>query len=144
MPKIILTAIVILLFSTSTQSADDDERQAGNIASAKADAGSWTWIPLQDTLCRDGSKTGIGVRLLPDASAVMIYLQGGGACYDAKSCEQNANAPIAGQNFSRAKFDDWVKTLGNQGVFNTENPSNPVARWNHVYVPYCTGDLHGG
>ena len=77
MPKIILTAIVILLFSTSTQSADDDERQAGNIASAKADAGSWTWIPLQDTLSRDGSKTGIGVRLLPDASAVMIYLQGG-------------------------------------------------------------------
>ena len=49
-----------------------------------------------------------------------------------------------GKNFSRAKFHDWVKTLGNQGVFNTENPSNPVARWNHVYVPYCTGDLHGG
>jgi hypothetical protein len=34
--------------------------------------------------------------------------------------------------------------FGNQGVFNTQNPSNPVARWNHVYVPYCTGDLHGG
>ena len=144
MPKIIPAAIVMLLFSTSTQSADDDERQTGSFTPAKADTGSWTWIPLENTLCRDGSKTGVGVRVLPDANAVMIYLQGGGACYDAKSCEQNANAPIAGKNFSRAKFYDWVKTLGNQGVFNTENPSNPVARWNHVYVPYCTGDLHGG
>ena len=144
MPKIILAAIVMSLFSTSTQSADNDERQASDLARAKAATGSWTWIPLQDTLCRDGSKTGFGVRILPDASALMIYLQGGGACYDAKSCEQNANAPIAGRNFSRNKFYDWVKTLGNQGVFNTKNPSNPVARWNHVYVPYCTGDLHGG
>ena len=74
----------------------------------------------------------------------MIYLQDGGACYDAKSCEQNANAPIAGKNFSHEKFDQWANKLGNQGVFNTKNPSNPVARWNHVYVPYCTGDLHGG
>jgi len=74
----------------------------------------------------------------------MIYLQGGGACYDAKSCGQNANTSIAGENFSRKKFDEWTETFGNQGVFNTENPSNPVAGWNHVYVPYCTGDLHGG
>ena len=143
MPKIIYVAIVMLLFSTNTQSADD-KRQASYFARAKAGTGSWAWIPLEDTLCRDGSKTGIGVRLSPGASAVMIYLQGGGACYDAKSCEQNANAPIAGKNFSRAKFYDWVKTLGNQGVFNTKNSSNPVAGWNHVYVPYCTGDLHGG
>ncbi|MDX2415845.1 MAG: pectin acetylesterase-family hydrolase [Xanthomonadales bacterium] len=143
MPKIIYAAILMLLFSTSTQSADD-KHQASNFAHAKADTGSWAWIPLEDTLCRDGSKTGIGVRLSPGASAVMIYLQGGGACYDAKSCAQNASAPIAGKNFSRAKFYDWVNTLGNQGVFNTKNSSNPVAGWNHVYVPYCTGDLHGG
>jgi len=105
---------------------------------------SWVWIPRADTLCRDGSTTGIGVRLLSGARGVMIYLQGGGACYDAKSCEQNSRAPIAGENFGEAKFGKWVATLGNQGVFNTRNPSNPVARWNHVYIPYCTGDLHGG
>ncbi len=144
MRKIVFAVIIMLLLSTSTQSADNDERPASNLTGAKADAGSWIWIPLEDALCRDGSTTGVGVRILPDASALMIYLQGGGACYDAKSCEQNANAPIAGKNFSRAKFYDWVETLGNQGVFNTENPSNPVARWNHVYIPYCTGDLHGG
>ena len=144
MPIKVAAAIITLLISTVTLAADNDQRQAGLFSRAQADAGSWTWIPLKNTVCRDGSATGVGVRMLPDANAVMIYLQGGGACYDAKSCAQNANAPIAGKNFSRTKFDDWVKTLGNQGVFNTKNPSNPVARWNHVYVPYCTGDLHGG
>ena len=142
--KIVLALIGAVLFSTSAQSAENDERPSGDLAAARADIGVWTWIPLDDTFCRDGSTTGIGVRLLPEASAVMIYLQGGGACYDAMSCEQNANTPIAGENFSRAKFDNWVETLGNQGVFNTENPTNPVAGWNHVYIPYCTGDLHGG
>jgi hypothetical protein len=136
--------MLMLLFSTSTHSIDTDERLSIHFSRAKAGAGDWTWIPLEDTFCRDGSKTGIGLRLLPDASAVMIYLQGGGACYDAKSCAQNANTPIAGKNYSSAKFQEWVKTLGNQGVFNTQDRSNPVAGWNHVYVPYCTGDLHGG
>ena len=144
MRKLVFAVTALLLFSASARSADDGERLARGIAGAKADTGSWTWIPLEDTLCRDGSTTGVGVRMLPDASALMIYLQGGGACYDAKSCEQNTDAPVAGKNFSRAKFRNWVETLGNQGVFNTGKPSNPVAGWNHVYVPYCTGDLHGG
>jgi len=144
MPRIIAVLLVLILFSPSAKSAENSEFQAANLASAKTNTGNWVWIPREDIVCRDGSKSGVGVRLLPDAKAVMIYLQGGGACYDAKSCGQNANAPIAGENFSHQKFDEWARLLGNQGVFNTRNPSNPVARWNHVYVPYCTGDLHGG
>jgi hypothetical protein len=139
-----LVALMLLTISPDAWAADKAKPQETGLAGAKVFTGRWAWIPMTDTVCRDGSQTGIGVRLLPDAKAVMIYLQGGGACYDAKSCEQNASAPIAGANFSRAKFDAWVDAFGNQGVFNTQNPSNPVARWNHIYIPYCTGDLHGG
>ena len=139
-----LIALMLLAISPGARAADNGKPQEPDLVGAKAFTGRWVWIPREDTVCRDGSKTGIGVRLLPDAKAVMIYLQGGGACYDAKSCEQNANAPIAGANFSRAKFDAWVDVFGNQGVFNTQNPSNPVARWNHICIPYCTGDLYGG
>jgi hypothetical protein len=135
--------LLLVLFSPGALSESGEPETTG-LDHAKAKMERWAWIPRDDLTCRDGSKTGIGVRLLPDAKAVMIYLQGGGACYDAKSCEQNASTPIAGANFSGAKFDEWVRKLGNQGIFNTTDPSNPVARWNHIYVPYCTGDLHGG
>ncbi|MGI9234442.1 MAG: pectin acetylesterase-family hydrolase [Woeseiaceae bacterium] len=144
MLRIIASALVLFAASSSAQSLDNDDPRVPSIASAKAKSGEWVWIPAEGTTCRDGSKTGVGVRLLPDAKAVMIYLQGGGACYDAESCAQNAKAPIAGESFPREKFDTWARTLGSQGIFNTENPLNPVARWNHIYVPYCTGDLHGG
>ena len=142
--RILIAIIAYCQISVGVQSASADADHGMDFVSAKASPGEWVWIPRDDTLCRDGSTTGIGVRLLPGAEAVMIYLQGGGACYDAQSCAENSNAPIAGENFSHEKFDRWVGTLGNQGVFNTTNPSNPVAKWNHIYIPYCTGDLHGG
>jgi hypothetical protein len=132
----------LLLFSF--QLSAENTATADSITEDQLPDGEWAWIPRPDTVCRDGSTTGIGVRRLADAKGVMIYLQGGGACYDAAACAQNAKTPIAGENFSPADFDRWVTTLGNQGVFNTGNPKNPVARWNHVYIPYCTGDLHGG
>lgn len=144
MLRILATVISLLLIAFDAQAQNNANVDDSQLASANASVGNWTWIPRADTFCRDGSTTGIGIRLLPDTKAVMIYLQGGGACYDAKSCTQNANTPIAGASFTREDFNDWVATLGNQGVFNTTNPSNPVARWNHVYIPYCTGDLHGG
>jgi hypothetical protein len=139
-----VTAVILLAVSFGAQSAETTKPGVRQLAGAKISPGDWAWVPRSDTRCRDGSSTGIGVRLLPGADAVMIYLQGGGACYDAKSCAQNAATPIAGENFSREDFAEWVSTLGNQGIFNTVNPTNPVARWNHVYIPYCTGDLHGG
>lgn len=143
MLKKIVFPLMLILCSASAQ-ADRSKVEATGSALATAAVEEWVWIPRDDLTCRDGSKTGLGVRLMPGTKAVMIYLQGGGACYDDKSCKQNANTPIAGANFSQEKFDEWVEKLGNQGIFNTTNPSNPVARWNHVYVPYCTGDLHGG
>jgi len=31
-----------------------------------------------------------------------------------------------------------------QGIYNRNNPSNPFRDYTHVYIPYCTGDLHWG
>jgi len=142
--KLLILILVLSQTAVATEPTVDGRKSNAQFSKATSAEGKWVWLPRDDTFCRDGSTTGIGVRLLPDAKAVMIYLQGGGACYDAQSCAQNKNTPIAGENFSRDKFDTWVNTLGDQGVFNTTNPSNPVSRWNHVYIPYCTGDLHGG
>jgi hypothetical protein len=30
------------------------------------------------------------------------------------------------------------------GIFDLDNPRNPVRDWSFVFVPYCTGDVHSG
>ncbi|MGB5588219.1 MAG: hypothetical protein WBN78_10640, partial [Gammaproteobacteria bacterium] len=77
----LLKMIALLPIAALAQPDAIEETHAVELASAKSTMGEWHWIPRPDTFCRDGSTTGFGVRLLPDAKGVMIYLQGGGACY---------------------------------------------------------------
>ncbi|MCU0968780.1 MAG: pectinacetylesterase family protein [Rubrivivax sp.] len=76
---------------------------------------------------------------------LMVYFEGGGACWDSFSC----TFPIAGlppqvpQLFvPQIAPDTDPARIG--GIFDTTRVDNPVRDWNIVYIPYCTGDLHGG
>ncbi|MFS8068976.1 MAG: hypothetical protein ACMG6S_21655, partial [Byssovorax sp.] len=46
----------------------------------------WTWIPFDNAFCGNGSTTGIGVSLSKKSSRVVIYLEGGGACWSELTC----------------------------------------------------------
>ncbi|MCB9232954.1 MAG: hypothetical protein H6581_14920 [Bacteroidia bacterium] len=98
----------------------------------------WYWIEIPGMQCRDGSQTGFGVRLQAGANKLLIYLQGGGACYDAPRCDGNPS------KFNVDDFAGFAGFGGKIGVFNTGNEDNPFADWHMIYVPYCTGDLHWG
>ncbi|MDB4984958.1 MAG: uncharacterized protein JWN04_136 [Myxococcaceae bacterium] len=93
---------------------------------------TWTWIDFPDSFCRDGSTAGIAVSLNSASDDLMIYLEGGGACFDSLSCLANpTTAPHGGPS-------------ANDGVFDRSNALNPVRDMNFVYVPYCSGDVHAG
>lgn len=97
-----------------------------------APAGQWTYVEFPDTHCRDDSAAGIAVVLNSASTKLMIYLEGGGACFDGVTCLANPANVGAQQN---------AKT---GGLFDRSNTANPVRDWNVVYVPYCTGDVHAG
>jgi hypothetical protein len=67
---------------------------------------------------------------------LLVYYQGGGACWDALTC----GVPICktetgpGDNPGNAT----------NGFANLTNPDNPFREWSVVMVPYCTGDVHWG
>jgi hypothetical protein len=93
--------------------------------------GVWTWIDFPDSFCRDGSTSGLLVSLASSSDELMIFLDGGGACFDLLSCKlADAAAP--------------KHPPKSAGLFDRTNPQNPVRSWNFVYVPYCTGDVHAG
>jgi len=89
----------------------------------------WTWVEVPGTVCMDGTTAGFGVSLNPASPNVMIYLEGGGACFN-DACDFSAfSIPFVPPP---------------DGIFNRDNDGNPVKDWSMVYVPYCTGDIHGG
>ncbi len=102
---------------------------------------TWTWVPIPGAICRDGSATGIGVNLNPASDKLMIFLEGGGACYDIVTCADNPST--FGATEFAANFGAGGPE-GSAGIFNRNDPSNPAAEWSMVYIPYCTGDVHGG
>lgn len=102
-----------------------------------ADAMTWTFVPFDDAFCANGSTTGIGVNINPASTRVLIYLEGGGACFDDVSC---AGSP---QRFGSSDFAAYADAL-DVGLFDRGDTNNPFRDHSFVFVPYCTGDVHGG
>ena len=89
----------------------------------------WKYIAVPGTVCMNGDMAGFGISHNPDSKDLMIYLEGGGACFN-DVCDFSAfNIPFIPPP---------------DGIFNRNNPGNPVKDWSMIYVPYCTGDIHGG
>jgi len=104
---------------------------------ADAQPGLWTWVPVQGARCRDGSETGFMLRTQPEAAGLVIYLEGGGACFNRFTCPSNPSSFDAEAAATRA--DGLV-----DGIFDDGDLDNPVAGWNAAYIPYCTGDVFAG
>lgn len=76
---------------------------------------------------------------------LVVYFEGGGACWDNLTC----TFPIAGlppqvPQFFVPQVPPGTDPATTGGIFRSDRPENPVADWNMVYIPYCTGDIHSG
>ncbi len=103
-------------------------------------AGEWT--PFDggpDTSCADGSPVNYLERVA-DPRKVVLYFEGGGACFSAATCA------FDGPDTSYVPSSEFTaESMAERGgVFDFENPENPLADYSFVYVPYCTGDGHLG
>jgi hypothetical protein len=105
-----------------------------------APAMTWTWVDFPESRCMNDTPTGIGVNLSPDSRRVLIYLEGGGACFNGFTC-----ATVAHQNgFNATTMQQTASQYGSLGVFDRGDADNPFRDWNYVFVPYCSGDIHAG
>jgi hypothetical protein len=111
-----------------------------------ASEGAWTWIPFPDAVCANGQPTGIGVNLAKPGARVLVYLEGGGACWDDASCYVQKSAANIESGYGPAQFAATVagELLQPNTAFDRATPANPFQHDSYVYVPYCTGDVHAG
>jgi hypothetical protein len=128
--------------SSAPDSAETDEAGLLPVETPLAPLpGAWTWHTVPGTSCDDGSPTGIAVNG-GAADKLLIFFNGGGACWDAVTC-YIVNSAVHGP-FGQAQWDVQAPTAGAQGIFERTRTSNPFRDFSFVYVPYCTGDLHAG
>jgi len=139
-----LVARLLLLatLAATVAACGDNQGDAGAAATAPATtaaAGGQVWkrvVPGGDCQCSDGSQSSFWVRKA-NPKKVVFYLQGGGACFSAKTC-----APASDLYDTSVGSDD--DPTGQSGIFDFTNKRNPFADYSVVYVPYCTGDVHIG
>ncbi|MDX2078475.1 MAG: pectin acetylesterase-family hydrolase [bacterium] len=133
----LLLCLVIALFAVPVIVAQEGE-VPDMPAFTDLPAGEWTQIATGgETICMYDTAYSFFVRPAPmPTSKLMIYFQGGGACWDGFTC--GAIGQFASQ------YEVGEDAPPNVGMFDFENPDNPVTDYNTVFVPYCTGDVHGG
>jgi len=101
---------------------------------------NWLWVPVDGTQCMDGSATGMAVNTRPGSTKLVIYLEGGGACFNSFTCSGVAHDNGFGEN----EMATFVRDAGSAGLFNREETDNPLAGYSFVFIPYCSGDIFAG
>ncbi len=98
-----------------------------------AEAGKWKWVKFKEAYCRNSSKAGLAVRYSDTSNNLLIFLEGGGGCFNYATCLGNPRSiPVS------------ARTPDTRGIFDFAEEENPVRDWNMIYIPYCTGDAHFG
>lgn len=98
-------------------------------------AGS-AWVeemPGGDTNCAFDTPYRFFHRALDRADDLLIYFQGGGACWDWISCSGLFDSSVSSEELSEYR-----------GIFDPANPKNPFRNFAVVFIPYCSGDIHIG
>lgn len=103
----------------------------------------WSTIrPGGETVCAGDSEYRFFVRRA-DPERLLIFFDGGGACWSAETCDPERDRRI---HRNVVPSDDPARREGiySDGIFDLENPENPFADHSMVVVPYCTRDVHLG
>lgn len=118
--------------------------------------------PSTGAKCGDGSPFSFWVNRRASTSNLMVFLEGGGACWDYDSCSSTlASGNTLGNVLKASSNKDTSAVIATSGLSNTDKSAlipiysallkdsspdldNKVMGWNKVFVPYCTGDVHAG
>ena len=98
-------------------------------------------VPGGDCECADGSEFAFWERRA-DPTKVVLFLDGGGTCFDAKSCAFTGLGTGGEGNYDWSIYGEDPAQEG--GIFDFARADNPFRDSSFISVPVCTGDMHLG
>ena len=106
-----------------------------------ADLEKWVWVGVPEMRCADDSEGGFAVNFTSRSRDLVVYLLGGGVCYDLFTC--TVDQPLLhGLGDDPLRFLFGAGEGRNTGIFDRSDPANPFRDSNFVVLPHCTGDGH--
>jgi len=114
------------------------------VQAVEARVNEWTWVDVPGSRCANGTPTGFGVNRAASSDTVVLFLQGGGACWDGITCLGPVTTSFyVATGYDRLAFQTDVLRAAMLPMRRLD-PTNPFRGMHLVYVPYCTGDVHAG
>lgn len=104
---------------------------------------TWTGVQVPGAVCGNGSPMFVAVNLTTRSSDVVVYFQGGGACWDSGTCFTLGTASHTSETMTAADVVGEASGGGASFLFD-RSATNPYQNASYVYIPYCTGDAHAG
>lgn len=107
----------------------------------------WTWHEVPDMVCGDGSPTGIAINPTTRSTKLVLFFEGGGACWEAAACYGILIPKTASHldGFTEQTFTTQVRPyFDDHWAFQRAESTSLFSDATWVFVPYCTGDLHAG
>ncbi len=135
--------VAFLLFTAacgSSPAASDASADGRPLVPVDTPANTWTWVEIPGSYCANGSTFGFGVNRSTVGPDLFVYLQGGGACWDATTCFVQKSAVHIEDTYNAQLFASEIGAT----TANHVDPANPLAAASFIWIPYCTGDLHAG
>ena len=163
--RLLLILILVSALASCTTSDSDDGDETTDAGTTRywteidwttADNGayaSFTYEGLQPS-CSNLTGTSPEFKFFSrtgSANNLVIYFQGGGACWHDNNCNTFPTYSTAIQYFENETMLDKISNNNSLaqaaeigGIFDFTKSDNPFKDWDFVYIPYCTGDLHWG
>jgi hypothetical protein len=82
------------------------------------------------TICSKGAEYSFFYRK-GRTNKLVVELQGGGACWDSATC-------------SLGTYTTTCSPPSDSGIHSATDSRNVFKDWNHLFIPYCSADAHGG
>ncbi|XP_063535034.1 palmitoleoyl-protein carboxylesterase NOTUM-like [Cydia strobilella] len=110
------------------------------VATVPPDSLRLTWLSNSSLVCNDASPAGYYIRRGSNSEHWVVYLEGGGYCWDAASCGARWRRRPGLMSSTR-----WPRARRAPALLSSDPAANPL--WhgsNHVLLPYCSSDMWAG